>query len=271
MHKLLVISRLVVGLVFTFSGIIKLTDLIGFHYSILQYNILPFELTNPLAILIPVSELICGFLLLFNIFVKGATVLLKSLIIMFIIAIIYALINNLEIDCSCFGRLTVFSKISLQNLMLDIMIFIMLLMVFLKIKEEKKTFHQIKLIGSYILVLSMFCYIPYEYFYVKYSMNILKIEFTSFENASELSKLRDAIIIDARIEGKYLEDHIKGAINIPFSKANKLVRKYNFDKEQILIVYCDGSKCTAAQRVANRLITSGYSKVFIINEDFGEQ
>jgi len=103
-NKYLLLSiRIILGFVFVFAAITKVTDPIGFSQSIYNYKLMPDFTINFLAIAFPWIELVAGILLIFGIAVKENSAILSSLLFVFIIAIIISIARGLNIDCGCFG------------------------------------------------------------------------------------------------------------------------------------------------------------------------
>ena len=103
-NKYLFLSiRIILGFVFVFAAITKVTDPIGFSQSIYNYKLMPDFTINFLAIAFPWIELVAGILLIFGIAVKENSAILSSLLFVFIIAIIISIARGLNIDCGCFG------------------------------------------------------------------------------------------------------------------------------------------------------------------------
>ena len=100
---LLFTLRVILGLIFIYSGIIKIIDTSGFSNSIYNYKLLPDFLINLLAIILPWIELITGLLLLLGITIKENALIINTLLIIFILAIIINLFRGLDINCGCFG------------------------------------------------------------------------------------------------------------------------------------------------------------------------
>jgi len=95
------IIRLAIGFVFIFAGILKLMDPAAFAWNIYQYGLVPRDLVNVTAIGLPAIEVIAGVGFLFS--VRGSMVLIACLLVMFTIALAYALLNGLNVDCGCFS------------------------------------------------------------------------------------------------------------------------------------------------------------------------
>jgi uncharacterized membrane protein YphA (DoxX/SURF4 family) len=100
---LLLLLRIVIGIIFIYAAIEKITDHAAFSNSIYNYKLLPLSLVNLLAITLPWVELSAGLLLLFGIYVKENSAIISTLLIVFFIAIAISLARGLDIDCGCFG------------------------------------------------------------------------------------------------------------------------------------------------------------------------
>ena len=79
---------------------------------------------------------------------------------------------------------------------------------------------------------------------------------TITENIAHELILNDAIIIDVRSSQEYDTGHIIDAINIPVEKINSV----DYDKEQIIIVYCASGVRSAT--AADTLVDLGYTNVY---------
>lgn len=97
------LTRIYLALFLILSGLGKINDLSGFAQSIENYRILPIYTINLIAITIPWIEVISGGLLLLGIFIKENSVIIFSLLIVFTLAVISAVLRNLDINCGCQG------------------------------------------------------------------------------------------------------------------------------------------------------------------------
>jgi uncharacterized membrane protein YphA (DoxX/SURF4 family) len=95
------IIRFILGSVFIYAGFAKIIDPRAFSKIISHYDIIPEILLAPVAIGLPVIELLAGIGLMFN--VRGSLPVILALLIAFTILIGYGIHNNLNIDCGCFS------------------------------------------------------------------------------------------------------------------------------------------------------------------------
>ncbi len=100
---LLVLFRIIVGFVFIYAGILKISDPEGFSDAINNYDLLPLSFVNFFAITLPWIEVVAGLFLMFGISVKENSFIFSVMLIVFILAIIISLGRGLNIECGCFG------------------------------------------------------------------------------------------------------------------------------------------------------------------------
>jgi putative oxidoreductase len=120
----LLVCRIVIGFIFLYAGMEKISDPAGFAKAINNYKLLPFSLINIAALILPWIEVTTGILLIFGIRVKENAFIISSLLGIFIIAITISLFRGLNIDCGCFGTLSG-TKIGIQKLIENILMFLL--------------------------------------------------------------------------------------------------------------------------------------------------
>ena len=92
--------RLTLACIFIYAGVIKLLDPRTFAHTIAQYNLIPDGLLPPVAVGLPALELLAGVGLIFE--VRGSLTVIIILLLIFLVILGYAVLNNLDIDCGCF-------------------------------------------------------------------------------------------------------------------------------------------------------------------------
>ncbi len=102
------IARILVGLLFIFSGLIKANDTLGFSYKLNEYFeifgttfIIP--ISQPLATFICIFEILLGFTLLMGARRKLTLWLLLLMIVFFTFLTFYSAYFNKVQECGCFG------------------------------------------------------------------------------------------------------------------------------------------------------------------------
>ena len=95
--------RLILAAVFIYAAVSKIKDPVTFSREIDNYQMLPYILVSLMAVILPWLELFCGLLLVLGKGLRGASLILIAMNIVFIIAISSALARGLDISCGCFG------------------------------------------------------------------------------------------------------------------------------------------------------------------------
>ena len=93
--------RYALAILFVVAGCLKLSDPRVFAVTIDAFGILPTELTLPLAVILPVVEILAAVALVFD--VRGSLAVISGLLIVFMAVLIYAIHMGLDIDCGCYG------------------------------------------------------------------------------------------------------------------------------------------------------------------------
>ena len=91
------------GLLFIIASIPKIVDPPSFAHMIYNYRIMPWALINPMALIMPWLELLCGLALVLGIWKGAARTLIAGMLLVFILAISINLIRGNPIDCGCFN------------------------------------------------------------------------------------------------------------------------------------------------------------------------
>jgi uncharacterized membrane protein YphA (DoxX/SURF4 family) len=93
--------RSVIAAIFLWSGLTKIVDPSGFALIIEAYGLIPETWVVPVAVGLPVLELLAGVGLLLD--VPGSLALVTGLLACFIAILGYGIILGLDVDCGCFG------------------------------------------------------------------------------------------------------------------------------------------------------------------------
>ena len=97
----ILVIRLILGVLFLYAGIDKITEPQSFARSIDNYHIIPFGMENTMAIILPWLELLIGLGLVIGCMVDGAALMPMGLLVVFIIAISSAILRGYNIECGC--------------------------------------------------------------------------------------------------------------------------------------------------------------------------
>lgn len=165
------IVRVLVGLLFIYSGLIKANDTVGFAYKLVEYFEVfntPFfiPLATPLSIFICVFEVVLGFALLIGGRVKLTLWLSMLMIVFFTFLTFYSAYFDKVNSCGCFGdaiKLTPW-----QSFSKDVILLVLLIILFIGKQYITSIFGQrlenimliIALIGSTAFPLYTYNYLP---------------------------------------------------------------------------------------------------------------
>lgn len=95
--------RVGLGGVFIWASWSKILDPESFARIIQNYQILPPVLVNPVAILLPWIEALCGIFLLCGYFVKGSALIVGVLLIVFGLVMSFNIYRGIDVACGCFS------------------------------------------------------------------------------------------------------------------------------------------------------------------------
>ncbi len=95
--------RFFLGITFIYSSFHKIYEPAMFAKIIYGYSLLPNELINIVAIILPFAELFSGIFLISGIFPKSGALMINIMLLVFITAISFNLIRGHEFDCGCFS------------------------------------------------------------------------------------------------------------------------------------------------------------------------
>jgi len=93
--------RACLACVFIYAGFTKLLDQKSFAVLIDAYGLVPESLIFPVALALPILELIAGIGLLFD--AQGSLTVIAGLLLVFIAILVYGIWMGLDVDCGCFG------------------------------------------------------------------------------------------------------------------------------------------------------------------------
>lgn len=140
-RRLLLASRILVGVVFILSGLIKVNDVTGFAYKLEEYlhvlggiagfGFLKWFLPHVIVIgkTIAISETVLGFSLILGVLNGLTTALLAVLMVLFTILTGYSAVTGAVTDCGCFGDVLKISPWTsfMKDVVLSVMVFFLLI------------------------------------------------------------------------------------------------------------------------------------------------
>jgi uncharacterized membrane protein YphA (DoxX/SURF4 family) len=100
---LALLARLYLGGVFLLACWHKILDPSSFALDVATYQILPLELVNLFAIILPWVEAAAAVMLVAGFRARAAALLVAAMMVMFMVALGLALARGLEMSCGCFA------------------------------------------------------------------------------------------------------------------------------------------------------------------------
>jgi uncharacterized membrane protein YphA (DoxX/SURF4 family) len=134
-------ARLILGGVFIYASWDKILNPAAFAEAVFKYQLLPSQLINLMALILPWLELILGVLLLSGFWLSGAALGVNLLMIVFLSAIIFNAARGLDIPCGCFSTEATASGLSGWIVLRDVFFFCLscfLLFITTRANRQKK-------------------------------------------------------------------------------------------------------------------------------------
>ncbi|TRO64011.1 BT_3928 family protein [Christiangramia sabulilitoris] len=166
MKAIVSIARILVGVLFIFSGFIKLNDPVGFSYKLQEYFsepvldipfLIPFALL--IAIFIVIFELVLGIMLLIGYAPKFTSWSMLVMIIFFTFLTFYSAYYNKVTDCGCFGDAIPLTP--WESFYKDVILLVLILIIFFNQKVINpifpRTYHKWVVFASFMASFA-FCY-----------------------------------------------------------------------------------------------------------------
>jgi uncharacterized membrane protein YphA (DoxX/SURF4 family) len=188
MKILVEVSRWIVGILFIFSGFVKLNDPIGFSFKLEEYfspSVLDLEFLAPFALVIAlfvvVFELVLGVMLLIGYLPKFTTWALLLMVIFFGFLTFYSAYYNKVTDCGCFGDAIPLTP--WQSFYKDMILLVFVLILFFK--REYITPYFARASHRWIVFLSfMLCFI-FAYYVL---MHLPLIDFRAYKEGTNIQQ-----------------------------------------------------------------------------------
>lgn len=95
--------RVFIGGYFVVAAVPKIIEPLAFATSIMHYGIVPSWSVNAIALILAWLELIAGIGLIMGIRTKVQALFCGGMLVAFTLAVAYAVVLGLKIDCGCFG------------------------------------------------------------------------------------------------------------------------------------------------------------------------
>ncbi|HQB53715.1 MAG TPA: MauE/DoxX family redox-associated membrane protein [Bacteroidales bacterium] len=120
LHAAFVLSRILLGGIFMYTGLIHLSDIEGFTRAVAAYDLLPLWAVNVFAIILPWTEILAGLSIATGVLLRAGSLVTTLLLASFTLAISISLYRELDISCGCFTTSPAAEKISWKDLVRDV-------------------------------------------------------------------------------------------------------------------------------------------------------
>jgi len=124
--------RIVTGMLFVYSGIMKIIDPAAFGKVIVMYDIAPAVMVPYIAIVLPFVETLAGLFLMTGFRIKAVALIAMTMMVAFSIAIAVNVVRGRSFDCGCFelGRFGISEDVSIYLVLRDGVLFLFFLLLF---------------------------------------------------------------------------------------------------------------------------------------------
>jgi len=187
MNAIIVISRLLIGALFIFSGFVKAIDPVGSQIKFEDYfeamgltALSPYALT--LALLMTAAEVLLGFMLFLNAFPKLAMYGSIVLMVVFTPLTLWLAVSNAVSDCGCFGDAV--KMTNWQTFWKNIVIDGFLLVLFASRKQIRSRITPLKQVG--ITAFIAFIAFGFQYYNLQ---NLPIIDFRPYKDGNNIADL----------------------------------------------------------------------------------
>ena len=188
MKFLVTVSRILVGVLFIISGLIKLNDPLGFSYKLQEYfsqDVLNITFLEPYAlmisVLVVVFEVVLGVFLLIGYKPKFTVWSLLGMIVFFTFLTFYSAYFDKVKDCGCFGdalKLTPW-----ESFTKDVILLFFILILFVGVKHIKPLFS--KLPTTVLALLSFICSLWFGYHVL---MHLPTVDFRAYKIGANITE-----------------------------------------------------------------------------------
>lgn len=239
MKHLKIILRLLIGVVFIASAVLKLLSIDHFEIYIYSFGIFNFFLTSVLSRLLITFEFLLGVLLICKIFYQKTWWLTMFTMIGFTLFLVYTAIFRNDANCHCFGSFIEINPVEsiFKNLA------IIGLMLFVRKQKEWNFKYKKWMIASFLTLglVSTFVFFPPDALYNKIYKPKSKVNPAVFEYIVNDS----AKVGLSEMEGKHiLAFYISGCkyCRMSMQKVDNIFKRNNINSEKFVAIVAGGVK-----------------------------
>jgi uncharacterized membrane protein YphA (DoxX/SURF4 family) len=117
-------ARLILGGVFVYASLDKITHPMEFAQIVYNYKILPAMWVNPVALIIPFVELTAGIALIIGRPAFPSALILTGFVVVFAMALGFNLARGLDFQCGCFSTSVEARNAGINTLIRDVILLI---------------------------------------------------------------------------------------------------------------------------------------------------
>lgn len=99
------IFRIIIGGIFLFAGLAKISDPVRFLFTLREFRLFPETILPFLVLYLPWLEFVLGLFVLLGLLYRTGSLLIALLNVIFTGAILSVILRGIEVDCGCFGML----------------------------------------------------------------------------------------------------------------------------------------------------------------------
>lgn len=99
----LLVFRVALGAVFIYASLDKIQHPAAFARAVSFYHLGPTSAINVFALLLPWAELVTGVALIAGVAARGSALLIAGMLVMFLVALVWAIAKGIDISCGCFS------------------------------------------------------------------------------------------------------------------------------------------------------------------------
>lgn len=230
-HWVKLVLRVLIGLFFIATAVMKLFSLDSFEVYIYSFNIFNFVLCTVVARLVIMAELLVGFLLISKILYKYVWWLTQLMLVGFTLFLVYVAVFRHDANCHCMGDLVELNPVwsIVKNLVL------MALMLPLR-KEGDYVFKgkvAVGIVGAVLSVAVPFALFPMDTVYNMFGKNDNQINEKEF-----YASMRDSATVELNLgDGDYIFGYLAAGCKyckLSGKKLDAIVEKNNLDTSRIV-------------------------------------
>lgn len=133
------LSRLILGGVFIYASIDKITHPEAFADIIYNYKLLPGIFITLLAVVMPWLEIFSGLCVISGLFKRAGAIIIGAMLLVFSVAISINLARGLEFDCGCFTTVSSEGGSDPLGLLIRDIILLILVVIIVFFEGKKET------------------------------------------------------------------------------------------------------------------------------------